>query len=443
MIESRLDRGRGPVATVLVQKGTLQQGDIVVAGAEWGRVRAMLDDKGRALKDAGPSMPVEILGLAGVPVGRRAVRGGGERKPRPRDQPNSASASVRDKAAGVTTARARHAGRDAGPHPGRRAEGSRHPDQGRRAGQRRGDPGHRAEAGARGSEGARAACRRRPDHRKRRPARQGVERRDRRVQRARHQRRRASWRSATASISATTRSSTRSPTTSRSWSSGKVAPKAREKFLGYAEIRKVFDITKVGKVAGCMVTEGLVKRGAGVRLLRDNVVIHTGRAVAAQALQGRRARSGARLRMRAVVRQLQRSAAKATWSSATRPRWSRLDGEHGTPPAANPAAAAGGRGNPPRAGRRVLARRIARSGTRGHPDHCHRGAHQPRPEARRGARPRFVGRADHGDGSAHRAGFEARDSVRDRLAVGTSARSCPRCAARRRSCARRWRVRCG
>jgi translation initiation factor IF-2 len=57
---------------------------------------------------------------------------------------------------------------------------------------------------------------------------------------------------------------------------GKVAPKAREKFLGYAEIRKVFDITKTGKVAGCMVTDGVVKRGAGVRLLRDNVVIHTG-----------------------------------------------------------------------------------------------------------------------------------------------------------------------
>jgi len=57
---------------------------------------------------------------------------------------------------------------------------------------------------------------------------------------------------------------------------GKVAPKAREKFLGYAEIRKVFDITKVGKVAGCMVTEGVVKRGAGVRLLRDGVVVHSG-----------------------------------------------------------------------------------------------------------------------------------------------------------------------
>jgi translation initiation factor IF-2 len=57
---------------------------------------------------------------------------------------------------------------------------------------------------------------------------------------------------------------------------GKVAPKERERFLGYAEVRKVFEITKVGKVAGCMVTEGMVKRGAGVRVLRDGVVVHTG-----------------------------------------------------------------------------------------------------------------------------------------------------------------------
>ena len=74
VIESRLDRGRGPVATVLVQKGTLRQGDIVVAGAEFGRVRAMLDDKGKALKEAGPSTPVEILGLSSAPSAGRAAR---------------------------------------------------------------------------------------------------------------------------------------------------------------------------------------------------------------------------------------------------------------------------------------------------------------------------------------------------------------------------------
>ena len=68
VIESRLDRGRGPVGTILVQRGTLKQGDIVVAGAEWGRVRAMLDDKGKPITEAGPSTPVEILGLSGAPV---------------------------------------------------------------------------------------------------------------------------------------------------------------------------------------------------------------------------------------------------------------------------------------------------------------------------------------------------------------------------------------
>ncbi|MDE2458655.1 MAG: translation initiation factor IF-2, partial [Rhodospirillales bacterium] len=68
IIESRLDKGRGPVATVLVQKGTLHQGEIVVAGAQWGRVRAMLNDKGQQLKEALPSQPVEILGLSGAPI---------------------------------------------------------------------------------------------------------------------------------------------------------------------------------------------------------------------------------------------------------------------------------------------------------------------------------------------------------------------------------------
>ena len=68
VIESRLDRGRGPVGTVLVQRGTLKQGDIVVAGSEWGRVRAMLDDKGKPMAEAGPSTPVEILGLSGAPA---------------------------------------------------------------------------------------------------------------------------------------------------------------------------------------------------------------------------------------------------------------------------------------------------------------------------------------------------------------------------------------
>ena len=67
VIEARLDRGRGPVATVLVQRGTLKAGDIVVAGSEWGRIRTLLDDKGETLASAGPSTPVEVLGFSGTP----------------------------------------------------------------------------------------------------------------------------------------------------------------------------------------------------------------------------------------------------------------------------------------------------------------------------------------------------------------------------------------
>ncbi|MCL5043002.1 MAG: translation initiation factor IF-2, partial [Gammaproteobacteria bacterium] len=67
VVESRLDKGRGPVASVLVQTGTLRQGDIVLAGVNYGRVRAMLDENGQPVKEAGPSIPVEILGLDGTP----------------------------------------------------------------------------------------------------------------------------------------------------------------------------------------------------------------------------------------------------------------------------------------------------------------------------------------------------------------------------------------
>ena len=86
VIESRLDRGRGPVATVLVQKGTLFQGDIVVAGSEWGRVRAMLDDKGRPMDYAAALRPGGDPRPGRGALRRRAVRGGGERGACPRDQ---------------------------------------------------------------------------------------------------------------------------------------------------------------------------------------------------------------------------------------------------------------------------------------------------------------------------------------------------------------------
>jgi translation initiation factor IF-2 len=83
VVEARLDKGRGPVATILVQRGTLHKGDIVLAGREYGRVRAMLDEKGRPVRDAGPSIPVEIQGLSGVPsAGDEVVAVESERKAR-------------------------------------------------------------------------------------------------------------------------------------------------------------------------------------------------------------------------------------------------------------------------------------------------------------------------------------------------------------------------
>src|SRR5205823_14846089 len=68
VLEAKLERGRGPVATVLVQRGTLQVGDIFVAGSEWGRVRALADERGQSQKEAGPSTPIEVLGLNGMPL---------------------------------------------------------------------------------------------------------------------------------------------------------------------------------------------------------------------------------------------------------------------------------------------------------------------------------------------------------------------------------------
>ncbi len=83
VVEARLDKGRGPVATVLVQRGTLHKGDVILAGREFGRVRAMLDEKGRPVKDAGPSIPVEVQGLSGVPsAGEEVMVVESERKAR-------------------------------------------------------------------------------------------------------------------------------------------------------------------------------------------------------------------------------------------------------------------------------------------------------------------------------------------------------------------------
>jgi len=274
VIESRLDRGRGPVATVLVQKGTLNQGDIVVAGAEWGRVRAMLDDKGKQIKVAGPSTPVEILGLSSVPTAGEpfiAV----ENEARAREISEFRQRKLRDRsAAGATAARGTLEEMLARVVAGEQKEvailvkadvqGSAEAIQGAVTKLAHEEVkvrvllsavGQITESDvqlARASNAVIVAFNVRATSQARELAqRDGVDIR---------------YYSIIYDVSDDIEKMVK----------GKVAPKARENFLGYAEVRKVFDITKTGKVAGCMVTEGLVKRGAGVRLLREGVVIHNG-----------------------------------------------------------------------------------------------------------------------------------------------------------------------
>ena len=274
VIESRLDRGRGPVATMLVQKGTLHQGDIVVAGAEWGRVRAMLDDKGRAIKDAGPSTPVEILGPSSVPsAGEPFVVV--ENEARAREISEFRQRRHRD-----TTAAGIAAGR-----------GTLDQMMARIVAGEQKEVALVIKADVQGSAEALQVTVLRLAH---------EEVKVRVLLSAVGQITESDVQLAKASEAAIVAFNVRATAQARELAQrddvdiryysiiyevaddvekmvrGKVAPKAREKFLGYAEIRRVFDITKVGKVAGCMVTEGLVRRGCGVRLLREGVVVHQG-----------------------------------------------------------------------------------------------------------------------------------------------------------------------
>src|SRR5271165_2586664 len=274
VIESRLDRGRGPIATVLVQKGTLHPSEIVVAGNEWGRVRAILDDKGRTVDAAGPSMPVEILGLAGIPsAGEPLVVV--EDESRAREITEFRARRTRDKAVGVIAG----------------ARGTLDEMLARiQAGVQK-EVAVLIKADVLGSAEAIQATvlKHSGEEVKVRVLLAGVGQ----ITECDVQLAKASSAVIVAfNVRATSQArelAAREGVDIRYYSiiyevaddieklvRGKIAPKARENFLGYAEIRKVFTITKVGKVAGCMVTEGLVKRGAGVRVLREGVVIHNG-----------------------------------------------------------------------------------------------------------------------------------------------------------------------
>ncbi|MCT6856089.1 MAG: translation initiation factor IF-2, partial [Bombella apis] len=274
VIESRLDRGRGSVATVLVQKGTLNRTDIVVAGAHWGRVRALLDDHGKQIKKAGPSVPVEILGMSGVPdAGAPFVVVDSEN--RAREISAFRQRKAQEKVAAMQVA----------------ARGTLDQMLARiQAGEQK-EVALVVKADVQGSAEAIQATVEKLSHEE--VAVRVLNATVGQITESDVQLAKASDAVIIAfNVRATVQArelAQRDGVDIRYYSiiyqvaddvetlvKGRIAPKHREKFLGYAEIRQVFNITKVGKVAGCYVTEGVVKRGCGVRLLRDNVVIHEG-----------------------------------------------------------------------------------------------------------------------------------------------------------------------
>ncbi|QYO76974.1 translation initiation factor IF-2 [Devosia salina] len=272
VIEAKLDKGRGAVATVLVQRGTLKVGDIVVAGTEMARVRALINDQGDQVKEAGPSVPVEVLGFSGVPSAgdRFSVV---ESEARAREVTEYRQRAIREKTAGGGATSLEQMMNQL------KASGiSKFPLV------IKGDVQGSVEAivaslnklstdevsaqilmsgvgGITESDVTLASASnaiiigfnvRANKQAQDLATRDGIEIR---------------YYNIIYDLVDDVKSAM----------SGLLAPERRETFIGYAKILEVFQITKVGKVAGCQVTEGIVERGAGVRLLRDDVVIHEGK----------------------------------------------------------------------------------------------------------------------------------------------------------------------
>lgn len=273
IVEAKLDRGRGPVGTVLVQRGTLHVGDIIVAGAEWGRVRALINDRGENVQSAGPSQPVEVLGLGGAPEAGD-IMSVVENESRAREVTDYRQRVQRDKRVGT----------------GNRTSLDQMLSQLKE--QDRKELPIVVKADVQGS--AEAIV-------------QALEKlgTDEVTARVLHVGVGGVTESdvtlATASgapiIGFNVRANTQARDAARQAGveiryysviydlvddikaalSGMLSPELRETFLGNAEILEIFNISKTGKVAGCRVTEGVVRRGSHVRLIRDDVVIHEGK----------------------------------------------------------------------------------------------------------------------------------------------------------------------
>ncbi len=274
VIEAKLERGRGSVATVLVQKGTLKVGDIFVAGAEWGRVRALIDDRGATITSAGPAKPVEVLGLTAAPQAgddftvvesenkAREISEFRQRKKRQAVAAATGRGSLEQMLANIKAGQAKelavlikgdvHGSVEAIKSALEKLTDANNEVKVRVLDAAVGAVTESDVTLANASKGMIIGFNVRANPQAREMARRdGVELRY-------------------YAIIYNVIDDVKQALT------GLLAPNMREKFLGNAEILQVFNITKVGKVAGCKVVEGSVKRGAKVRLLRDNVVIHEG-----------------------------------------------------------------------------------------------------------------------------------------------------------------------
>ncbi len=272
VIEAKLDKGRGPVATILVQSGTLKRGDVVLAGSAYGRVRAMLDENGKSISEAGPSIPVEIQGLTEVPAaGEDAMVMGDERKAR--EIGLFRQGKFRDvKLAKQQAAKLENMFENMGEGEVKSlpmiiktdVQGSQealvHSMQKLSTSEVRVQVVHAAVGGISESDVNLAVASKaviigfntRADASARKLAEaNGIDIRYYNI-----------IYDAVDEVKAAM--------------SGMLAPEKREQALGLVEIRQVFTVSKVGSIAGCYVLEGLVRRGSSVRLLRDNVIIWTG-----------------------------------------------------------------------------------------------------------------------------------------------------------------------
>ena len=275
VIEAKLDRGRGAVATVLVQRGTLRGGDIVVAGAEWGRVRALVSDSGAAVETAGPSTPVEVLGFSGTPEAgdRLAVV---DSEARAREVTAYRARQRRDKMAARAT--------------GMRGSLEQMMSQLKTAGRRefpllvKADVHGSLEAivGALDKLGTNEVAARILH-----AGVGGINESDVTLAQASgaviigfnvraHKEAREAAEQAGIEIRYYNIIYDLVDDVKKAMS-GLLAPTLRETTLGNATILEIFKVSKVGNVAGCRVTDGVVERGAHVRLIRDNVVVHEGK----------------------------------------------------------------------------------------------------------------------------------------------------------------------